>query len=71
MPFPSPSPRKYGSTTVKAEPQRIVTVGLTDQDSVLALGKVPVGTTEWLGGYQGAIGPWATDKLGDGKTPTS
>ncbi|MET8032410.1 ABC transporter substrate-binding protein [Streptomyces sp. NPDC005345] len=68
--FPVTIAHKYGSTTVKAEPRRIVTVGLTDQDSVLALGKVPVGTTEWLGGYKGAIGPWATDKLGDATSPT-
>lgn len=67
--FPVTIAHKYGSTTVKAEPQRIVTVGLTDQDAVLALGKVPVGTTEWLGGYEGAIGPWAEDELGGGKTP--
>ncbi|MFK0168731.1 iron-siderophore ABC transporter substrate-binding protein [Streptomyces sp. NPDC090306] len=68
--FPVTITHKYGSTTVKSEPRRIVTVGLTDQDAVLALGKVPVGTTEWLGGYKGAIGPWATDKLGDAKAPT-
>lgn len=68
--FPVTIAHKYGSTTIKAEPQRIVTVGLTDQDSVLALGKVPVGTTEWLGGYKGAIGPWATDKLGSAAAPT-
>ncbi|MGV9707345.1 iron-siderophore ABC transporter substrate-binding protein [Streptomyces sp. NPDC003483] len=68
--FPVTIAHKYGSTTVKAEPQRIVTVGLTDQDSVLALGKVPVGTTEWLGGYKGAIGPWATARLGGAKVPT-
>jgi iron complex transport system substrate-binding protein len=68
--FPVSVPHKYGSTTIKAEPKRIVTVGLTDQDAVLALGKVPVGTTEWLGGYKGAIGPWASDKLGSAKTPT-
>ncbi len=68
--FPVTLAHKYGSTTVKSEPKRIVTVGLTDQDAVLALGKVPVGTTEWLGGYKGAIGPWATDKLGSGKVPT-
>ncbi|MFD6550198.1 ABC transporter substrate-binding protein [Streptomyces sp. NPDC058398] len=61
---------KYGSTTIKAEPRRIVTVGLTDQDSVLALGKVPVGTTEWLGGYKGAIGPWAAGKAAGAATPT-
>ncbi|NGO07741.1 iron-siderophore ABC transporter substrate-binding protein [Streptomyces sp. HC44] len=68
--FPVSIAHKYGSTSIKAEPKRIVTVGLTDQDAVLALGKVPVGTTEWLGGYKGAIGPWAADKLGGAKTPT-
>jgi iron complex transport system substrate-binding protein len=68
--FPVTLAHKYGSTTIKSEPKRIVTVGLTDQDAVLALGKVPVGTTEWLGGYKGAIGPWATDKLGSAKVPT-
>ncbi|GGX43320.1 iron-siderophore ABC transporter substrate-binding protein [Streptomyces fructofermentans] len=68
--FPVTLAHKYGSTTIKSEPKRIVTVGLTDQDAVLALGKVPVGTTEWLGGYKGAIGPWAADKLGGEKAPT-
>ncbi|MEU9734897.1 iron-siderophore ABC transporter substrate-binding protein [Streptomyces sp. NPDC048002] len=68
--FPVTIAHKYGSTTVDAEPKRIVTVGLTDQDSVLALGAVPVGTTEWLGGYKGAIGPWAEDKLGGAEAPT-
>ncbi|NGO71066.1 iron-siderophore ABC transporter substrate-binding protein [Streptomyces boncukensis] len=68
--FPVTLPHKYGSTTVKSEPKRIVTVGLTDQDSVLALGKVPVGTTKWLGDYKGNIGPWASDKLGKAKAPT-
>ncbi|AXK34908.1 iron-siderophore ABC transporter substrate-binding protein [Streptomyces armeniacus] len=68
--FPVSLKHKYGTTTVKSEPKRIVTVGLTDQDAVLALGKVPVGTTEWLGGYKGAVGPWAAGKLGDAKPPT-
>ncbi|MGW0581506.1 iron-siderophore ABC transporter substrate-binding protein [Streptomyces sp. NPDC002920] len=68
--YPVTIQHKYGSTTIKSEPKRIVTVGLTDQDAVLALGKVPVGTTEWLGGYKGAIGPWAEDKLGSAAAPT-
>ncbi len=68
--FPVTLSHKYGSTTIKSEPKRIVTVGLTDQAAVLALGKVPVGTTEWLGGYKGAIGPWAADKLGSAAAPT-
>ncbi|WP_405583057.1 iron-siderophore ABC transporter substrate-binding protein [Streptomyces sp. NBC_01190] len=68
--FPVTIAHKYGSTTITSQPQRIVTVGLTDQDAVLALGKVPVGTTEWVGGYKGAIGPWARDKLGGAAAPT-
>ncbi|MFD3523368.1 iron-siderophore ABC transporter substrate-binding protein [Streptomyces sp. NPDC058653] len=61
---------KFGSTEVPVDPERVVTVGLTDQDALLALGKVPVGTTEWLGGYEGAIGPWAADRLGGKAVPT-
>jgi iron complex transport system substrate-binding protein len=68
--FPVTIAHKFGSTTIKAEPKRIVTVGLTDQDAVLALGKVPVGTTEWFGGFPGAIGPWATGALHGAPLPT-
>ncbi|MFE1960295.1 iron-siderophore ABC transporter substrate-binding protein [Streptomyces sp. NPDC059479] len=68
--YPVTIAHKFGSTTVDSEPRRIVTVGLTDQDAVLALGKVPVGTTEWLGAYKGALGPWATAELNGGATPT-
>ncbi|GAB3686113.1 iron-siderophore ABC transporter substrate-binding protein [Actinocorallia lasiicapitis] len=68
--FPVTIAHKYGETTVRAEPQRIITVGLTDQDAVLALGKVPVATTDWFGGYDGAIGPWATSRLNGAPVPT-
>lgn len=67
--FPVTIGHKFGSTTVESEPKRIVTLGLTDQDALLAVGKVPVATTEWTGGYEGAVGPWAKDELGDAKTP--
>ncbi|MFC4009288.1 iron-siderophore ABC transporter substrate-binding protein [Nonomuraea purpurea] len=60
---------KYGQTTVPAAPKRIVTVGLLEQDALLALGVTPVATTEWFGGYPGAIGPWAKDKLGSAALP--
>jgi iron complex transport system substrate-binding protein len=68
--FPVTIAHKFGTTTIKAEPKRIVTVGLTDQDAVLALGKVPVGTTEWFGGYPGAIAPWAQNDLHGAPLPT-
>lgn len=60
--FPVTLDHKYGSTTITAKPERIVTVGLTDHDALLALGIVPVGTTEWFGGYPGSIWPWAQDE---------
>lgn len=61
--FPVTLDHKYGSTTITAKPERIVTIGLTDHDALLALGIVPVGTTEWFGGYPGSIWPWAQDEL--------
>ncbi len=62
---------KYGSTTIEVTPERVVTVGLTEQDALLALGVVPVGTTEWFGEYPGALWPWAQAKLEElgGETP--
>ncbi|WP_214106626.1 iron-siderophore ABC transporter substrate-binding protein [Acrocarpospora catenulata] len=68
--FPVTIEHKYGSTTIAAAPQRVFTVGLTDQDAVLALGTVPVGTTDWFGDFPGAIGPWATPKLNGAPVPT-
>jgi iron complex transport system substrate-binding protein len=57
-----------GSTTIPAPPQRVVTVGWSDQDPVLALGVQPVGTTEWFNEQPGAIFPWATGPA-SGPTP--
>ncbi|KAB8141403.1 iron-siderophore ABC transporter substrate-binding protein [Chloroflexia bacterium SDU3-3] len=65
--FPVTIKHKFGSTTITAEPKRIVTVGLTDHDALLALGIVPVGVTEWFGNYPSATWPWAQDELGDAK----
>jgi iron complex transport system substrate-binding protein len=60
---------KYGSTEVPENPERIVTVGLTEQDYLLALDIAPVGVREWFGGYPGALWPWAREALGDRPLP--
>ena len=52
---------------VDAEPARVVTVGVTEQDTVLALGVKPVGVTDWYGDQPYATWPWAQDELGDAK----
>ncbi|WP_281689819.1 iron-siderophore ABC transporter substrate-binding protein [Pseudonocardia thermophila] len=68
--FPVTIEHKYGSTTIPAKPQRVVTLGYTDQDAVIALGTVPVGTSEWYGDQPGALFPWAAEKLGGAPLPT-
>lgn len=54
---------KFGETRISGVPRRVVTVGLTEQDYVLALGVVPVGVREWFGGQPGALWPWAAAEL--------
>lgn len=60
---------KYGTTEISSTPERVVTVGLTEQDYVLAFGLAPVGAREWFGGYPGALWPWAREKLGEEPLP--
>lgn len=67
--FPVTIDHKFGSTTLTKEPQRVVAVGLTEQDALLALGTDPVAVTEWFGDAKGFIFPWAQQALGDGALP--
>lgn len=67
--YPVTIDHKYGSTTIEAFPERVVLVGLTEQDSFIALGVVPVATTEWYGDRPGAIFPWAEELLGGADVP--
>ena len=67
--FPLTVTHDLGETTVPAAPSRIVSVGLTEQDFLLALGIVPVAVTDWYGEQPHAIWPWATDALGDAEPP--
>ena len=68
--FPVTVQHKLGTTVVPAAPQRIISVGLTEQDFVLALGQVPVAVTDWYGDQPDAIWPWATASLGSATPPT-
>ncbi|GAA0566793.1 iron-siderophore ABC transporter substrate-binding protein [Actinomadura livida] len=61
--FPVSVPHKYGTTEIKAAPERVVTVGMTDQDAVLALGVQPVGVVEFTGlGLSVGEYPWSAQK---------
>ena len=65
--FPATVTHKYGQTTVSAQPKRVVSVGITEQDFLLALGTVPIGVTEWYGNKPQATWPWARAALGSAK----
>jgi iron complex transport system substrate-binding protein len=67
--YPVTIAHKYGETTITEKPERIVLVGLTEQDALLALGVVPVATREWYGEKPGAIFTWAEDKLNGAELP--
>ncbi|MFD5425266.1 iron-siderophore ABC transporter substrate-binding protein [Streptomyces sp. NPDC127084] len=62
--FPVTVEHKYGSTTIDEEPKKIVTLGLSDQDAVLALGVKPVGAVDWFKEQPYGKWPWAKDKWG-------
>jgi iron complex transport system substrate-binding protein len=62
--FPVTVPHKYGETVVPEAPERVVSVGVSEQDILLQLGVVPVGVTEWYGEQPDATWPWAHDLLG-------
>ncbi|MGH8908248.1 MAG: ABC transporter substrate-binding protein, partial [Egibacteraceae bacterium] len=67
--FPVTIEHKHGSTTIPAQPERVVVVGQTDQEPLLALGVVPVATAKYVADHPGAIHPWARGELGDAPIP--
>ena len=64
-PFPVTVEHRLGETVIEEAPERVVVVGLTEQDILLALGVTPVAVTEWYGEQPHATWPWAQDLLGD------
>lgn len=66
--FPVTVEHAFGETTIEQEPQRIATVGWSDQDIVVALGEVPAGATKitWGGNEAGSTDWWdeAVTELG-------
>jgi iron complex transport system substrate-binding protein len=54
---------RFGTTEIPSPPQRVVSLGYTDQDTILALGVVPVAIREFTGNQPSATWPWARDRL--------
>ena len=68
--FPVAIEHKFGTTEIPSRPERVVTVGFTEQDALLALGITPVGEREFGGGYAYRDRPWAQEAL-DGAEPAT
>ena len=60
-------PHVFGETVLKAPAQRVVSLGFTMHDTLLALDVVPVATRYWFGDQPYGVWPWAKAKLGDAK----
>lgn len=67
--FPVTVTHKFGTTTITSAPQRVVSLGFTEQDSLLAFDVVPVAVRYWYGDTENAIFPWAAERLGSAETP--
>lgn len=63
--FPVSIEHKFGTTEIPAQPERVVTIGYSEQDPVLALGVKPVAVRYWFGDHEHSVWPWAQDELGD------
>ena len=61
--FPVTIDHLWGSTTIEEEPERVVVLGVTDSDPVLALGTVPVAVQPYTFYSETGVGPWAEDLL--------
>ena len=59
--FPVTIEHLYGETTIEKAPERIVSLGYTDHDTLLQLGIEPIGVRDWYGIFDKATGPWAAD----------
>ncbi|HEX2313255.1 MAG TPA: iron-siderophore ABC transporter substrate-binding protein [Thermomonospora sp.] len=67
--FPVQVEHLYGVTEVKKRPERIVTIGLSDHEPVLALGHKPVGVVDWFERKPFTSWPWTQQHWG-GTEPT-
>lgn len=62
--FPVTLEHKFGRATIETTPDRVLTIGFSEQDVVLALGVAPIAVREWFGEQPYATWPWAQDELG-------
>ena len=57
--FPVTFDTKFGETVIESKPERVVSVGYTEGDLILALGVTPVAIRDWYGDQPNGLWPWA------------
>jgi len=67
--YPVTITHKFGETTISTEPERIVSVGYTEQDDLFALGKTPIAIRPWGTPVPHGVWPWA-EQAANGAEPT-
>lgn len=67
--YPITVEHQFGSTTIPSAPQRVVSIGYTEQDYLLALGITPIAVRYWYGEESDTVRPWAVDYI-EGEAPT-
>lgn len=61
--YPVSIDTRFGTATIEAPPQRVVSIGYITQDFLLALGVKPIAVREWYGQKPYATWEWAQDEL--------
>jgi iron complex transport system substrate-binding protein len=59
--FPVAIEHKYGSTTIPAEPERVLSLGYQEHDTIFALGVEPIAVRYWYGDENDVIFDWAEE----------
>ena len=59
--FPVSIDNMFGTTVIESKPERVVSIGYTEGDYVLALGVTPVAIRDWYGEQPGGLWPWAAE----------
>ncbi|MFT4287511.1 ABC transporter substrate-binding protein [Nocardioides sp.] len=62
--YPVTVTHRFGETTISAEPQRVLALGQTDCDPLLALGVVPIAVGSFVDDWYEPVHPWNESLFG-------
>lgn len=63
--FPVTIEHQFGETEIEQAPERVVSLGYQEHDTIFALGVEPVAVRYWYGPEDDVILPWAEEAAGD------